>query len=405
MEITMDTLIANYSEIRQNSQNLCTPLLIDDYNIQPRSEVSPPKWHLAHTTWFFETFILKEYLENYTPFHPQFDYIFNSYYKGQGEHWDQSKRGRLSRPSVDEIYKYRAYVDTLILEFFNSLETPNSELSHLIKVGLHHEQQHQELLLMDIKAIFGSQALKPEYKQPDYISASAVKPIEWIDYKLDTTVTIGAETDGFKYDNEIPQFLHHLNSFSIADRYITNTEYKEFIEDGGYSTPSLWLSLGWDWVEQFHIQRPLYWSEDLTQEFTLYGDIELAQNAPVSHISYYEAEAFAKWAGRRLPTEFEMEHHLKNSTQTYTTTGVHSFSAYEPGLWCWTSSHYSPYPGFKEFNGKLSEYNGKFMCNQFVLKGGCFATPKGHLRPSYRNFYAPQQRWMFSGIKLAKDQS
>lgn len=402
MEISMENLITVYCKIREDSQNLCKPLYTDDYNIQPRAEVSPPKWHLAHTTWFFESFILKEHLEDYKTYHPKFDYLFNSYYKGHGDHWLQSQRSLLSRPTVEEIYKYRAYVDEHVIKL---LEKPISqELKHLFTVGLNHEQQHQELLLMDIKAILGSQPLKPQYAPNDYVSTDSCDDIQWLSHKVDKPVSIGAPADVFSYDNERPQFFHYLNSFSIADRFVTNREYKEFITDGGYKSSQLWLSQGWDWIQDQQIKAPPYWSDDLNKEFTLYGEINLEPNAPVCHISYYEADAYAKWCGSRLPTEFELEFHLKNCKNSTDESGLHSFNPYQLNLWSWTSSHYSAYPGFKEFNGKLSEYNGKFMCNQFVLKGGCFATPKGHIRPSYRNFFAPQQRWMFSGITLAKDE-
>lgn len=400
----MENLIATYSKIRQDSQSLCKPLRIDDYNIQPRAEVSPPKWHLAHTTWFFESFVLKDNFENYKTYHPKFDFIFNSYYKGHGDHWLQSQRSLLSRPTVTEIYEYRAYVDEHIVKL---LEKPiSSDLKDIFIVGLNHEQQHQELLLMDIKAILGSQPLKPQYAPKDYVRTDSCNSIQWQSYVANKTVKFGAPDNVFSYDNERPQFFHYLNSFAIADRFITNHEFKEFINDGGYNNSQLWLSQGWDWVESQQIKAPLYWSEDQQKEFTLYGEIDLEPNAPVCHINYYEADAYAKWCGYRLPTEFELEHHLNNTEiSNKDEGGLHSLNPYKLNLWSWTSSHYSPYPGFKEFNGKLSEYNGKFMCNQFVLKGGCFATPKGHIRPSYRNFFAPQQRWMFSGIKLAKDET
>lgn len=398
----MSPLTKAYNEVRNYTLKLCDPLFVDDYNIQPREEVSPPKWHLAHTTWFFESFILNAYVKNYKVFDPDFDYIFNSYYKGHGEHWQQSKRAHLSRPTVDEIYKYRSYVDQHITEFLETQKIISSDLEHLFTVGLNHEQQHQELLLMDIKAILGGQPLKPHYVESDYVSTSFCSPIKWVEYNVNEVVSIGASQEEFSYDNENPQFPYYLQSFSISDRYITNLEYKDFIQDGGYNNSKLWLSQGWDWVHENHIYHPLYWSDDLQSEYTLYGKMKIEPYAPVTHINYYEADAYARWSGQRLPTEFEMEFHLKSTMQSYDEIGFHCMNAYQSGLWCWTSSHYSPYPGFKEFGGKLSEYNGKFMCNQFVLKGGSFATPKNHSRPSYRNFFLPEQQWMFSGIRLAK---
>ncbi|MEX1099928.1 MAG: DinB family protein, partial [Bacteriovoracaceae bacterium] len=278
----MSDLLQIYNSARKSSLNLCKPLSIDDYNVQPKDEVSPPKWHLAHTTWFFETFILKSFYNNYKVFHPKFDYIFNSYYKGHGEHWKQSRRSLLSRPTVDDVYRYRAYVDRHIAELLETKRPVALELAHLFEVGLNHEEQHQELLIMDIKSIFGSQALKPQYARANHVSGASLGAYKWIDYDVHKLVTIGARPEGFSYDNERPQFSHYLASFSLSDRFITNAEYKDFILAGGYEHSEFWLSQGWDWRQNNSVKNPLYWSRNLEKEFTLLGEISLEPSAPVA---------------------------------------------------------------------------------------------------------------------------
>jgi ergothioneine biosynthesis protein EgtB len=377
---------ARLMEVRGRTMALCGPLTIEDHVVQPATEVSPPKWHLGHTTWFFERFVLERYQPRYRPFDERFHPLFNSYYKAAGPHWMQAERGKLSRPTVAEIHGYRSSVDEALAELLRT--PPPDPLRFLIELGIHHEQQHQELLLMDIKYILGSNPLQPRYGFAEL--APLQTPATWLDFEPGIH-WIGAPPGGFAFDNERPRHRVWLDRFSIASRPVTNGEFLAFIEDGGYSEPRLWLSMGWDWLNRHRINAPLYWgnSDGDRQIFTLGGPQDLDPDAPVCHVSYFEADAYARWKGCRLPTEHELE------------IALNAQPAPEP-VWCWTSSHYSAYPGFAPFAGDIGEYNGKFMCNQFVLRGGCVATPPGHYRPSYRNFFEPHQRWMFSGIRLAR---
>ncbi len=400
-----DLLLSQFTAVRGSSNDLCQPLETEDYVVQPVTEVSPPKWHLAHTSWFFEEVILSRYLPGYQRFDPHFGTLFNSYYKSVGRHWIQGERGQLSRPTVSEVFRYRAYVDLHMEALLQGPEI-EEELKQLIILGLHHEQQHQELLLMDIKYILAVNPCLPVYDSRDLPRAEPIAP-EWREYP-GRLAEIGPKGDSFCFDNEMPRHQALLNDHAIALNLVTNGEYLAFMADGGYRQPSLWLSEGWDWVLKNQIDRPLYWKsiEGENHEFTLHGLQKLDPNAPVCHVSYYEADAFARWRQCRLPTEFELEHFLQESLPSKHRPSplYHPLSAAEPTgqLWCWSSSHYSPYPGFKPFAGMAAEYNGKFMCSQFVLRGGCVATPAGHYRPSYRNFFGPSQRWMFSGIRLAR---
>lgn len=412
---TKQRLSERYQAIRQTSIDLCKPLEIEDYVVQPVSEVSPPKWHLGHTTWFFEELILVKHKPDYQRFNEHFPRLFNSYYKSAGEHWVQAERGQLSRPTVAQIMDYRRHVDDAIKEML-SADTQEEAFTNTLIIGLHHEQQHQELLLMDIKRILSFNPDHPSYL--DYQLANAPEPdLSWKQFDAGV-YQIGHDErelnndtvvyDSFYYDNEAPRHKRYLENFSVRASLVSNGEFLAFIDDGGYHQPKLWLSAGWDWVTQEQIKAPLYWRkvEDQWFEYTLYGLKPLDLNAPVCHVSLYEAAAFALWSGHRLPTEAEYE--IYETSLTPSPSGdlppLHPDNANHPSdqTWCWTNSQYLAYPEYKAFDDELFEYNSKFMCNQFVLRGGCVFTPPGHYRPSYRNFYQPQQRWMMSGIRLAK---
>jgi ergothioneine biosynthesis protein EgtB len=401
-----------FINVRQKTEALCSPLENEDLVIQSMPEVSPPKWHLGHTTWFLEELILNKRQRNYKFYQDNYRKIFNSYYKGLGEHWNQSERGRLSRPGVNEVKAYRKAIDEIL---FNSIEQNknDAEFMKMIELAIHHEQQHQELLLMDVKNILGTNPMLPAY-QKNFKPIKKHSPEKWIEFPEGVYEIGSSGKTQFAFDNETPVHKVYLNSFAISDHLVTNGEYLHFIQDKGYSQPKLWLSKGWDWVQQNNITAPLYWSykDKEWSEFTLYGQMPLDLSSPVSHINYFEADAFAKWMNMRLPTEAEFEvcaHEIsgagENKMDKDKLNVLHPENAktFDSQLWCWTRSHYSPYPGFSPFEGAIEEYNGKFMCNQFILRGGCFATPEGHYRRTYRNFYEPEQRWMFSGIALAKD--
>lgn len=397
-----------YAHIRNQTVSICQPLELEDYVVQPVAEVSPPKWHLAHTTWFFENFILNHFVKEYQKFDPDFDELFNSYYKSCGKHWLQAKRGILSRPTVKQVLDYRDYVDGHMRQLLEVTHQQDKDISMLTEVGLHHEQQHQELLYMDIKYILAVNPGLPVYDKSPLPKAGAVA-MTWADIEPGV-YHIGCDSNEFTYDNERPAHQYYQHSCAIANRLITNGEFLQFIEDKGYENPLLWLSDGWNCVYENQISGPLYWhkNDDQWFEYTLHGDRQLDLTSPVCHISYYEASAFARWYGARLPTEQEFEIHTKSCSKNAdfessrflhpTQTDINARQ-----LWAWTQSPYVPYPGYQSFTGALGEYNGKFMCNQQVLRGSCLATPVHHYRPSYRNFYFPQQNWMFSGICLAKD--
>jgi ergothioneine biosynthesis protein EgtB len=363
-----------YLKVRADTEQICIGLTEQELSNQPRTEVSPAKWHLGHTTWFFEKIILEKYSENYQCFNDDYNFVFNSYYKQIGKHVNQSDRGDIDIKSTD-ILNYRKYVDERMLALFNTIQGSmhDTEISILIQIGLNHEQQHQELLHMDIKSVLFS--LDKNY--PLNVNHICNNKKGWLSIP-EGIIECGNSNEEFCFDNEHPLHKHYQYPTKINHSLVTNSEYSEFIKSDGYSNAKYWLSKGWSWVEQNNITHPLYWNDTLAPE------------APVAHISYFEADAYANWSGCRLPTEFEHEY-------------LDQLTNKPSALWSWTSSQYSPYPGFQKFNGALSEYNGKFMCNQFVLRGGCIATPENHWRPSYRNFYEPHQRWMYSGIRLAKD--
>lgn len=406
IEKSRDELLRKFTQVRKETIQICENLEIEDYVVQPCPEVSPPKWHLGHTTWFFEELILKRHSKSFSRFNKDYSVLFNSYYKSAGKHWLQADRGTLSRPTVEKIQTYRNYVNEEITNLLSTTE-PSQEISSLIELGLHHEQQHQELLYMDIKYILGVNPTPPTYFSHPLPRAKKI-PNSWEIFE-EGLYEIGHGNLNFSYDNEKPIHKSYLSAFKIRENLVTDGEFLEFINDSGYLNPTHWLSEGWDWVNAHSIKSPPYWYREDKKwfQFTLHGSKELDLNAPLTHISYFEADAFASWAGLRLPTEQEIEIFLRKSpTPEHENSHIHH--PYHAGertgqVWCWTKSHYSSYPGFIKYKGTLGEYNAKFMCNQFVLRGGCIATPRGHYRHTYRNFYGPHQRWMFSGIRVAKD--
>jgi ergothioneine biosynthesis protein EgtB len=352
-------------------------------------DASPAKWHLAHTSWFFETFLLRDHATDYQTFDEGYAFLFNSYYEAEGARHARPDRGLLTRPSLGEIRDYRAHVDTAMLA---AIDEFSEALLDLLELGLHHEQQHQELLQTDILHLFSRNPIGPALTEPKPRPAIIETPMQWIVGESGTQ-SIGHDGDGFAFDCEGPRHDVILHPHAIADRPVTNSEWAEFIADGGYANPAHWLSDGWAWVQQENISAPLYWRTrgGEMEEFTLQGWRKIVQCAPVRHISLYEADAYASWAGARLPTEAEWEVAAENGLPD---TGA---------VWEWTGSAYRPYPGFKAAEGAVGEYNGKFMSGQFVLRGGSAVTPPGHLRPTYRNFFYPHQRWQFTGLRLAKD--
>jgi ergothioneine biosynthesis protein EgtB len=382
------TLSQRYTQIRTHSELICAPLQTEDYVVQPVIDVSPPKWHLGHSTWFFETFILMPFFKDYVVYNESFNYVFNSYYETIGARVIRTDRGNLSRPSVNEVYQYRAYVDEAIVHFLQSPLTPDVE--ELLILGFNHEQQHQELLLTDIKYILGNNPLFPAYRG-DYgkVSSDVVRPQQMIGFK-EGVYEIGHTGSSFCFDNELGRHKVYLQDFSISSTLVSNGEYLAFINDGGYRNFSHWHAEGWDWVNMHQVKAPMYWHliDGLWNTYTFEGLKPLDLEASLTHISYYEAYAFARWSGYRLPTEFEWE------------VAATSFAWGE--RWEWTESAYLPYPGFNKAPGAIGEYNGKFMVNQKVLRGASEVTPKEHSRITYRNFFHPQLRWQFTGIRLAQ---
>jgi ergothioneine biosynthesis protein EgtB len=392
----MDQLHARYMAVRKHTLELTEPLSDEDCGAQSMPDASPIKWHLAHTTWFFETFILERMERGFKPFHPAFRILFNSYYNGIGEKHPRPQRGLLTRPAMAEVRAYRADVDARIGRLLAS-ELPavqRNELATLLTLGMQHEQQHQELMLTDVKHLLAQSLLRPAYLEAPLPPAATAAPLEWLRCE-GGLIEIGHNGEGFCFDNELPRHKQYVAPFALASRLVTNGEYLAFIEAGGYANAALWLAEGWDWVRTQQLAAPIYWFRDeqgAWQEFTLHGAQPLDLNRPLTHISLYEADAYAHWAGARLPTEAEWE-----------CAAVESPSAQMFGhCWQWTSSSYSPYPGFAAAEGALGEYNGKFMLNQYVLRGSSSATPEGHTRASYRNFFPAGARWQFTGIRLAR---
>jgi ergothioneine biosynthesis protein EgtB len=402
-----------YHQIRQISERICQPLATEDYPIQSMPDVSPPKWHLAHTTWFFETFLLLPHLPGYTIFHPQFGYLFNSYYEAVGARHPRHQRGILSRPTVAEVYHYRAHVDRAMNRLLADIPQ-HPDLTNLITLGLHHEQQHQELLLTDIKHILALNPLHPIYRDDLQQQIEPIKStFEWLKYP-GGLYSIGHAGTEFAFDNESPRHQVYLQDYQLGNRLVTNGEYLKFIQAGGYQDPQYWLAEGWMTVQTQQWQSPLYWenANDRWSMMTLGGLQQLDQLAPVCHVSFYEADAYATWKGARLPTEAEWEIatvHLQPTGNFLDSDYLHPKPAtnldhqFFGDVWEWTQSAYLPYPGFKIADGAIGEYNGKFMCNQMVLRGGSCVTSTDHIRPTYRNFFPPSARWQFSGIRLASD--
>ncbi len=411
----------NFTAVRNFSETLCKSLVTEDYVIQSMPDVSPTKWHLAHTNWFFETFILFKYLKDYKPINPKYSYLFNSYYIQAGERFIRGQRGLLSRPTVNEVYQYRKYVNNHIEKFLNNCDEKTfNELSSLIEIGINHEQQHQELLLTDIKHVFSINPLSPVYADIHSSIVKSIPKIDWVEFE-EGIYEVGHSGNGFTYDNESPRHKQYLNQFCIASRLVTNREYIEFIEDGGYKKAEIWLSAGWATVEKEQWDSPMYWIKQDGEwwHFTLTGKHKVDSNEPVCHVSHYEADAFARWAGTRLPTEAEwevasaglpLEGNFVDNGNFHTVAIPENSNGIKlkqmfGDVWEWTSSAYLPYPGYKTLPGALGEYNGKFMSNQMVLRGGSCATSKSHIRKTYRNFFPPHSRWQFMGIRLAKDVS
>ncbi|MBF6569912.1 MAG: ergothioneine biosynthesis protein EgtB [Candidatus Binataceae bacterium] len=410
--------------VRRTTEQLCEPLAVDDYMLQSMPDASPIKWHLAHTTWFFETFVLSRYLRGYRPFHPQFGFLFNSYYEAVGPRWPRAERGLLSRPSVAEVYRYRAYVDDHFARVLSGLpaEIANlpaelAEQAATISLGINHEQQHQELMITDLKHGWSMNPLHPVYR--DAISdAGDPPPLNWVEFD-EGLRSVGACGQGFAFDNEAPRHRVFVNRFAIASRLVTVADYLEFMDDGGYHRADLWLSDGWaarcagDWT------TPLYWrqEEGAWSVVSMAGVQPLNPAEPLCHVSYYEADAFARWAGARLPTEAEWETasagipiagHFLEAGRFHPAAAVAEddrgpLNQLYGEVWQWTASPYISYPGYRPPIGALGEYNGKFMSNQMVLRGASCVTPRSHARRTYRNFFPPGARWQFSGLRLARD--
>lgn len=407
-------LASRYREVRERTEQLCAPLETEDFVIQSMPDASPTRWHLAHTAWFFETFVLAK-LPRYRPFHPEYSHLFNSYYNAVGPKWSRPARGVLSRPTVADILRYRAHVDEMMDNLFRS-EALTPEQAEVIELGLHHEQQHQELILTDIKHALWCNPLCPVY-QPKLVEAVDFRVHEWLSFPAGV-VAIGSDRQAFAYDNEGPRHQVYLNGYRLANRLVTNGEYLEFMGDRGYERPELWLADGWSLCQEERWQAPLYWELDNVGQWwqtTLTGVRPIEPNEPVCHISYYEASAYARWAGARLPSEAEWEH----AALTQPVQGsFHEAGRLHPGdadevdgplrqlfgeAWHWTASPYVAYPGYTPLAGALGEYNGKFMCNQLVLRGASCVTPRSHARHTYRNFFPANARWQFTGFRLAKD--
>ncbi|SFV14095.1 ergothioneine biosynthesis protein EgtB [Pseudoduganella namucuonensis] len=390
--------IARYHAVRQRSLALAAPLSDEDCGAQSMPDASPIKWHLAHTTWFFETFILERMEQGFQPFHPAFRILFNSYYNGIGEKHPRPRRGLLTRPAMAQVRAYRADVDARIARLFAAgLDTSaRAQLETLATLGLEHEQQHQELMLTDVKHLLAQNLLQPEYTTDAGPAPAPAAPLEWVAFD-GGLADIGYDGDGFCFDNELPRHRQYVAPFSLASRLVSNGEYLAFIEAGGYRDPSLWLAEGWDWVCNQGLEMPMYWrrvEDGAWTEFTLHGRLPLDPNAPAAHLSLFEADAYAHWLGARLPTEAEWEYAAQREGG--------ALRELHGACWQWTSSSYAPYPGYRTAPGALGEYNGKFMLNQYVLRGSSSATPAGHARASYRNFFPAGARWQFTGIRLAR---
>jgi ergothioneine biosynthesis protein EgtB len=413
-------LIEQFRRVRDFSTHLCRSLEPEDYVVQSMPDVSPTKWHLAHTSWFFETFVLKVWMQRYRSEVPQYAYLFNSYYNAAGDMHRRDLRGLISRPTVAETYRFRESIDQCVIKLIEDADDALlTELEPVLTLGVHHEQQHQELLVTDIKHVFSQNPLYPVFQ----LNAAApetgkIAPQHFVEFD-EATAMIGRAGAGFSYDNEGPRHRALVPAFSLSNRLITNGEYLAFIEQGGYTRPEFWLSLGWTTVKEQRWKAPLYWvqRDGAWWNFTLSGFRPVNVSEPVTHVSYFEADAYANWEGARLPTEFEWEHAASelpiegnfvdaqrfHPAPTVSTNGENTLLQMFGDVWEWTRSAYLPYPGYRAVPGALGEYNGKFMCNQMVLRGGSCATSRSHIRPTYRNFFQPEKRWQFTGIRLARD--
>jgi ergothioneine biosynthesis protein EgtB len=422
-------LLAEFNTVRTHTLSLAAPLSDEDCCVQSMPDASPIKWHMAHTTWFFETFILERFERSFRPFHPAFRVLFNSYYNGIGEKYPRSQRGMLTRPALAEIVAYRRNVDERIALLLPHVFRTGAadEIAMLAELGLQHEKQHQELMLTDVKHMLSMNPLNPAYSETLHSATDGTTsetttdtaPMTWQDFDA-ALVEIGHDGQGFCFDNELPRHRQFVERFAIASRLVTNGEFLRFVEAGGYDDPALWLSEGWDWLRANQLKHPIYWQRHASgwHEFTLHGLRQLDLHRPAVHISYFEADAYARWAGARLPTEAEWERaaaatgagNIEASGRLYPrpadasrresqrTEMLQLFGV----AWQWTSSSYAPYPGYVSAEGAIGEYNGKFMCNQYVLRGSSCATPARHARISYRNFFPASARWQFTGIRLAK---
>jgi ergothioneine biosynthesis protein EgtB len=411
------SLDAQYRVVRSRTETLCAPLAREDYVVQSMPDVSPTKWHLAHTTWFFETFVLVPHAPRYRVANPEYAFLFNSYYVQAGARHARASRGYISRPTVDDVFAYRRHVDGAMAELLGRAgDAELAVLRPLIDIGLNHEQQHQELMLTDIKHVLSVNPLRPAYRAAPQEGRTRQAPaMRWVEHEGGVH-WIGHEGSGFAYDNESPRHRVWLEPFALGSRLVTNAEYRKFIDAGGYDRAELWLSLGWAEVEAQRWRAPFYWEQRDGEwwMFTLAGMRRVVPDEPVCHVSYFEADAYARWAGCRLPTEAEWEHAAATAAIAGNFVESERFHPAVAGaadglqqlygdVWEWTQSSYSPYPGFRTVAGALGEYNGKFMCNQYVLRGGSCATPVSHIRPTYRNFFPPGATWQFSGIRLARD--
>ncbi len=411
--------------VRGRTEKLAAPLSAETCNLQSMPDASPVKWHLAHTTWFFETFLLEPHQKNFQPFHSSFRVLFNSYYNGVGDKHPRHERGLIGTPDLATVLEYRAHVTRTIVDMMAGDAGRNADWVALAWLGCNHEEQHQELILTDLKHLLSKNPLQPVYQKLWPLTPIEARALRWFRYE-GGLVEIGHGDSGFSFDNEGPRHLTYLRAYELASHPVTHGEFAAFIADGGYQRPEFWLSLGWDWVQANRITAPMYWQRednnggDTWSTFTLHGRAAIDHHTPMCHVNYFEADAYARWAGARLPTEAEWEHAAAGIAASANTAGnflesgaLHPLAPREEqgeqpsqlygDVWEWTASAYLPYPGYKPAAGAVGEYNGKFMCNQFVLRGGSCVTPRDHIRAGYRNFFPPDARWQFSGFRLARD--